>query len=192
MAVSGQSFPRPDLDRTSPAFPTGIYERFLPQMRIGTHLSDLCPDSIRAMSKTLYLISIGLLILAALLSALQGTRYIMSPVGIFQLASVLNAFLPLLIGGLVAWFLLVRFRDVWSGRADVQVRATRPVARSAQTAGKFLIAAFYVLLVIAIGFLVMARGQLGGEVAFLFGPLLRSLPVGLVLFELGNILDDEA
>lgn len=144
------------------------------------------------MSKTLYLLSIGLLILTALLSALQGTRYIMSPVGIFQLATILNAFMPLLIGGLVAWFLLVRFRDVWSGRADVQARATRPVARSAQTAGKFLIVVFYVLLVVAVGFLVMARGQLGGEIGFLFGPLLRTLPVGIVLFELGNILDDEA
>lgn len=141
------------------------------------------------MSKKLYLLSIGLLILVALLSALQGTRFIRSPVGIFQLANILNSVMPLVLGALVAFFLAVRFRDVWSGRADVQVQASRPIARASQTAGKLLVGVFYILVVIAIGFMFLAKGQLGSEIGFLFGPLLRTLPIGLVLFELGRILD---
>jgi len=141
------------------------------------------------MSKKLYLLSVGLLILFALLSALQGTRFIRSPVGVFQLATILNSVMPLVLGALVTLFLTVRFGDVWSGRADVQVRASRPIARASQTAGKFLVGVFYILFALAIGFLILAKGQLSGEIGFLFEPLLRTLPIGLVLFELGRILD---
>lgn len=141
------------------------------------------------MNKKLYLLSIALLILVALMSALQGTRFIRSPVGVFQLATLLNMVMPLVLGALVALFLAVRFGDVWRGHADVQVRASRPIAKASQTAGKLLVGVFYILLAIAIGFLILAKGQLSGEIGFLFGPLLRTLPIGLVLFELGRILD---
>ena len=141
------------------------------------------------MNKKLYLLSIGLLVLVALLSAFQGARFIRSPVGVFQLATILNSVMPLVLGALVALFLAVRFGDVWSGRADVQVRVSRPIAKASQTAGKVLVGVFYILFTIAIGFLILAKGQLSGEIGFLFGPLLRTLPIGLLLFELGRILD---
>jgi hypothetical protein len=91
------------------------------------------------MNKKLYLLSIALLILVALLSALQGTRFIRSPVGVFQLATLLNMVMPVVLGALVAFFLAVRFADVWRGHADVQVRASRPIANASQTAGKLLV-----------------------------------------------------
>lgn len=141
------------------------------------------------MNRKLYLLSVGLLILVALLSMLQGTRFIRSPIGVFQLATLLNMVMPVVLGGLVAFFLAARFADVWRGHADVQDRAARPIARASQTAGKLLIGVFYVLLVIGIGFLILAKGQLSGEIGFLYGPLLRMLPIGLILFELGRVLD---
>ena len=141
------------------------------------------------MSKKLYLLSVGLLLLAALLSIVQGTRFIRSPLGFFQIVSLVNMFMPLVLGLLLAFFLGARFLDVWRGDADVEARASRPLARACQTAGKFLIVLFYIFLMAAIGFLVLGKGQLSGEVGFLFGPLFRTLPVGLVLFELGRLLD---
>jgi len=142
------------------------------------------------MNKKLYLLTLGLLILFAALSIFQGSRYIMSPVGIFQLASLANIVLPLVLGVLLTVFLSVRFADVLKNRASVDYVASRPIARASQNAGKFLILVFYVLLVVVIGFLIIARGQLGGEIGFLFGPLFRTLPIGLLLFELGRILDN--
>lgn len=141
------------------------------------------------MNKKAYLLSLGLVIGIALLSLLQGTRYILSPVGLFQLATLMNLVMPPILGLLLAVFLSVRFADVWKGRTRVEVLASRPIAKASQVAGKVLIWAFYVLLLTALGFLVLARGQLGGEISFLFAPLLRTLPVGLLLFELGRLLD---
>ena len=141
------------------------------------------------MNKTIYLLSIGLLILLCLLAVFQGTRYIASPVAVFQLASLANVFMPFVISGLLVVFLTIRFADVWRGRTDVSASLTRPAARAAQTAGKVLLWIFYALFAVALFFLILAKGQLGGEISFLFGPLFRTLPAGLILFELGRILD---
>lgn len=141
------------------------------------------------MSKKLYLLSLGLVIAVAALSVLQGTRYILSPVGLFQIATLMNMVMPFVLGLLLVVFLSVRFADVWRDRIDTDFAVARPIARASQVAGQVLIWVFYLLLLVAIGFLVLARGQLGGEIGFLFGPLLRTLPVGLLLFELSRYLD---
>jgi hypothetical protein len=140
-------------------------------------------------NRKLYLLSLGLVIVVAALSVLLGTRYILSPVGLFQVATLLNLVVPPILGLLIAVFLSVRFADVWRDRVDTDFVVTRPIARASQLVGRVLIWAFYALLLVAIGFLVLARGQLGGEIGFLFGPLLRTLPVGLLLFELSRFLD---
>ena len=142
------------------------------------------------MNKAIYLLSVGLLILLSLVTVFQGTRYIASPVAAFQIASLANVILPFVVSGLLVVFLSIRFADVWSDRSDVTVRASRPAARASQAAGKLLLWIFYALLVVAVVLLIRARGQLSGEIIYLFSPLFRSLPVGLVLFELGRILDD--
>lgn len=141
------------------------------------------------MGKRLYLMSLGFLILIAVMSVFQGARYILSPVGLFQLATLANLVIPLVLGPLIAVFLVVRFIDVLKERSFVDRPLRRPIARAARLSGKLLIYMFYVLLIIAIVFLVLARGQLGGEISFLFGPLLRTLPIGFLVFELGNLLD---
>lgn len=141
------------------------------------------------MNKTLYLLSLAIMILISALGALQGTRYILSPVAFFQIATLLNMIVPAILGVLLAVFLSARFADVWRNRMDTNFKVARPIARASYAVGRILIWAFYVLLLVAIAFLVLARGQLGGEVSFLFGPLLKTLPVGLVLFELSRLLD---
>lgn len=125
----------------------------------------------------------------SLLAVLQGTRYIASPVAAFQLASLANVVLPFVTSGLLVVFLTIRFADVWRGRIDITMSVSRPAARASQTAGKVLLWMFYALLAVALFLLIQAKGQLSGEIGFLFGPLLRTLPVGLILFELGRILD---
>ena len=141
------------------------------------------------MGKKLYLLSLGLLIFLAVLTVLQGTRYILSPVGLFQFASLANRLIPLLLGPLIAVFLVFRFIDVLKERSFVDQPLQRPAARVARLSGKLLIYLFYVLLLLAIVSLVLARGQLSGEVRFLFAPLFRTLPVGFLLFELANLLE---
>ncbi len=141
------------------------------------------------MSKKLYLFSLGMVILVSALGALQGSAYILSPVGLFQVATLLNMVLPVALAILLTVFLSARFADVWRNRVDTHFTVTRPIARASQFAGRILIWTFYILLIVAIVFLVLARGQLSGEIAFLFGPLLRTLPVGLLLFELSRFLD---
>ncbi len=142
------------------------------------------------MNKAMYLLSLGLLILLSLVTAFQGARYIASPVGLFQLASLANLFLPFIISGLLVVFLSVRFTDVLLGRADISVRPSRPIARVSQTAGRSLLWIFYVLLAVAIVFLIQTRGHLGGEISFLFGPLFKALPAGVILIELGRLMDN--
>ena len=141
------------------------------------------------MSKFLYQFSLGLIILVAILQAFQGTRYIASPVVAFQVATLVNMVLPFIIGILLVVFLGVRFADVWRGRVDVTARATRPIARASQTAGKVLLYIFYAALLATLVLIIMAGGRLQSEIGFLFAPLAKTLPVGLVLTELGRILD---
>lgn len=141
------------------------------------------------MSKVLYQCSLGLIIFAAIMQAFQGTRYIASPVMAFQIATLVNMVLPFIIGILLVVFLGVRFADVWKGRVDVTMRATRPIARASQTAGKVLLYIFYAMLLATGVFMIMAGGRLQSEIGFLFAPLAKTLPVGLILTELGRILD---
>lgn len=142
------------------------------------------------MNKALYLLSLGLLILLSLITVFQGARYIASPVALFQLVSLANLFLPAIISGLLVVFLSVRFADVLRGRVDFSVRPSRSIARASQSAGKLLLWVFYALLFVALVFLIQARGQLAGEISFLFGPLFKTLPAGVILIELGRLLDD--
>lgn len=141
------------------------------------------------MNKPLYLFSLALLIASALASILLGIRYAFSPVVFLQLASLANSLLPAVIGLLLALFLSVRFMDVLRGRFDIGVSARRPVARAARLAGAVLVWLFYGIALAVIGFLVYGGGSLAAEVRFLVAPLLRTLPVGMVLFELSHLLD---
>ena len=141
------------------------------------------------MSKSLYQCSLSLIILAAILQAFQGTRYISSPVVAFQIATLANMVLPFIMSILLVVFLGARFADVWTGRVEVTTPASRPIARASQRAGKILIYLFYAMLLAIVIFLILAGGRLQGEAGFLFAPMAKVLPVGLVLVELGRILD---
>ena len=141
------------------------------------------------MNKTLYLFSLGLIILGALAILLLGGSAVLGPLLQLQVLSLLRVGLSLLTVILLTVFLGTRFMDVWRDRVDIRELPKRPIARKACLWGKWLLILYYLLLAACILSMAVFRQQLAGELQFMFAPLMQVLPLGLLFFELGHLLD---
>lgn len=145
------------------------------------------------MRRGLILTSQALLILTMLVMPILSARYVLSGASIFQVATLLNQVGRPLVGIMVAIVLFARFRDVWTRRTDVNESASRAMARFAQTTGVVLMFIFFVLLVLVLimQFAIPAGERVELPIFFIFGPLLATLPVGYIMFELGRLLEKD-
>jgi hypothetical protein len=142
------------------------------------------------MKRTIYLLSLVLLILAVIFSIFSGGRYIMSGAGIFQIGTLLNSIFPVIFGLMLTFGLCSRFMSVWRKHVDINSPANNKSTKIIQAAGMALMYAFYVILSIVIILLILGS-PIRVEISFLFFPLLKVLPVGYALFELARLIDHD-
>ena len=102
------------------------------------------------MRRSLILLSIICMIVFMSSTTLLTFRYVHSGAGLLQVATLANMFGRPLVALIFSLVLVVRFRDIWSRRIDINEPVTSGIAKVAQVTGLVLLGVFYCVLAVVL------------------------------------------